>query len=212
VTQVPTKAEKEGGFNKEGYGTEKARIIGLAMKKLTALIAEEKVALIFINQLRQKIGAMAFADQYTTSGGKAIGFAASTRVRLTKISKIKNKDNDVIGEELEAHMIKNRLGPPYRKVRFKVYFDRGIDDLDSWLDFLKKKDVISGTAAKYEFVDEHGEVHNFSRGEWPRFAAANPLVRTSVYNRMCEAMVTSYRSDIDPDSIVVESVEGQEEE
>ena len=111
------------------------------MRKITQMIARQKVCLIFTNQLRQKMGVM-FGDPWTTSGGKALPFHASTRIRLKNMGQIKDTKKNTIGIKIRAQVIKNRLGPPLRSADFQLYFDKGIDDFGSWLTIMKDHKLV----------------------------------------------------------------------
>jgi recombination protein RecA len=154
VAAATTKIESAADFEKDGYATQKAIILSKAMRKITNLIGKEKILLVFTNQLRQKMGAMPFADQYTTSGGKALQFHASVRLRLKQVGKLKEKLNgvdEVVGSEVEAIVVKNRMGPPNRKIRYNVFYRSGIDNYGGWLKLMKNYKVCkqSGPITKY---------------------------------------------------------------
>jgi recombination protein RecA len=195
VAASPTKQESESDYDKDGYATGKAIILSKAMRKVTQLIAKQKIALVFTNQLRQKMNAPAFSDPWTTSGGKAIAFHASVRLRSAITGKIQNKDKQVIGVSVKVSVIKNRLGPPYRTAEFNVYFDRGIDDLDSWLKFCKDKGIMktAGAYVKYEALD--GTEHQFAGKDFKQFLSDNIELQSEIYNRMCETVIMSYSSE-----------------
>lgn len=194
VSGAPTKREVEADYDKDGYATDKAIILGKAMRKITSVIGKLKIALVFTNQLRQKMNAPAFSDPWTTSGGKAIAFHASTRIRLSVIGKVK-KDDNIVGVRVKAVVVKNRLGPPHRQVEFDVYFDRGIDDIQSWIDFLKDHEIVSGTAKNYTYKADDGKSHSFSRTDWENFIVSNPLVYEELYQKICTALIMSYSSE-----------------
>jgi recombination protein RecA len=195
VAGVPTAAELESDYNKDGYATGKAIILSKAMRKVTGLIAKQKIALVFTNQLRQKLNAPAFSDPWTTSGGKAIAFHASTRLRLAVTEKIKNKDKEVIGVNVKASVIKNRLGPPFRTAEFSVYFDRGIDDLSSWLDYCKSKNIVSAGGAYVTYTDETGTDHKMTTKDWPGWLESNAVMQQEIYEKMATAQIMSYSSE-----------------
>jgi recombination protein RecA len=195
ITAAPTKKEIEGGYDKAGYATDKAIIMSAALKKIVPMIGKNKIALVFTNQLRMKMNAPAFSDPYTTSGGMALQFYASTRIRLSVVGKIQNKDKEVIGVTVRAKVIKNRLGPPLRTVDFDIYFDRGVDDMTSWLKFLKTKEIVSTSGATYKFVDSHGTEHKFTSASWKTFIEGNSALSEEIYQKMCQTMITSYKSD-----------------
>jgi len=106
LAAASTNVEMEADFDKDGWATSKAIIISKALRKITQMIGRQRVALVFTNQLRQKLGVM-FGDPWTTSGGKALPFHASTRVRLKNKGQIKDKKNHVIGMTILAQVVKN---------------------------------------------------------------------------------------------------------
>lgn len=195
VAGATTKRELEAAYDKDGYNTDKSIIISKAMRKITNLIAREKIMLIFTNQLRHKMNAQPFADPYTTSGGKAIGFHASVRLRLEQALKLKNKDDEIIGVNVKCKVIKNRFGPPHRQVDFDVYFDRGIDDTTSIFKYLKKKEIIKASGAWATYVDQHGEEHKFQSTSFSTLLNENTELRDELYGKIQEAMIMSYKTD-----------------
>jgi recombination protein RecA len=210
VAAVPTKQETEANYDKDGYATGKAIILSKAMRKITHLIGKEKIALVFTNQLRQKLNAPAFSDPWTTSGGKAIAYHASTRLRLALTGKIKTKAGDVLGVHVKASVVKNRLGPPHRVAEFDVYFDRGIDDLQSWLSFCKSKDVVKTGGAYFTYTDNTGADHKMQGKDWSPFLSNNPELKTEIYNKMVEAVIMSYSSTgVTPDDIDISDGENE---
>lgn len=143
VAAASTKKELESDHGADGFATGKAIAISKAMRKITELIAKQRIALIFTNQLRQKVGFVGLGDPWTTSGGKAIAFHASLRIRLQAAGRIVNGDKRVVGIKTKAKIIKNRMGPPFRSVDFDIYFDRGIDNYGNWLQNLMEWDIIT---------------------------------------------------------------------
>lgn len=207
VAGATTKRELEADYEKSGYNTDKSIILSQAMRKITNLIAREKIMLIFTNQLRHKMNAQPFADPYTTSGGKAIAFHSSVRLRLEQALKIKVNDV-IVGVNVKAKIIKNRLGPPHRIASFDVYFDRGIDDITSWYKYLKDSGVIDASGAWAKYVDQHGEEHKFQAKTFPKLLEDNPDLRTELYEKMCDTIITSYKSEgvsTEDDDVVLET-------
>jgi recombination protein RecA len=195
VANLSTKAELEGGFSKEGYGTEKAFLISKAMRKLTPLIGKQRILLVFTNQLRYNLQPMSH-EKYITPGGKAIPFAASLRIRLTQVGKIKKGEDNIVGVKVQAKIAKNRFGPPHREVVMDLYFDRGIDDVASWIDFMKKHSIVKGGAGGYyEFVDNNGEEFKFRSNVFKQWTEEHPEQFTEMYKKICDVMVMLYRSD-----------------
>jgi len=148
IMGATTKKELEGEHGKDGYATEKAIVLSKAMRKITNMLARQNICLILTNQLRIRMG-VSFGDPYSTSGGKAVAFHSSVRIRLKSLGQIKMKLNgveQVIGIKTRAIVQKNRLGPPLKSVDYDIYFESGIDNYGSWLETLKTyKLVTSGT-------------------------------------------------------------------
>ena len=210
VAGASTKKEMEADFGKDGYATDKAIIISKAMRKITGLLGREKIALVFTNQLRQKMNAPAFSDPWTTSGGKAIAFHASTRIRLSLIGKIQDGNKNVIGVNVKAVVVKNRLGPPHRVAEFDIYFDRGIYDYGSWLDVLKDNGLVKQTGAWYTIVDEAtGEEIKFQSKDFPKLLDSNVTRKEAIYTQICDALIMKYRSEYNPDEEIL--VTGEED-
>lgn len=202
VAAASTKKEMEADFSKDGYATDKAIIISKAMRKITGMIAKQNIALVFTNQLRQKMNAPAFSDPWTTSGGKAIAFHASTRIRLSQTGKLKDKDGNIIGVEVKANVVKNRLGPPHRTAEFEIYFNRGVDDYTSWLSVMKEHKLIKQAGAWYTYVDgDSGEETKFQGKEFPQFLEANDIRRERIYKSICDALIMKYETEFDPDQV-----------
>ena len=207
VAAATTKIESAADFEKDGYATQKAIIISKAMRKITNLIGQERILLIFTNQLRQKLGAMPFADQYTTSGGKALQFHSSVRIRLKQVGKLKEKINgvdEVVGSEVEANIVKNRIGPPNRKVRYNVYYRQGMDDFGGWLKLMKNYKVCkqSGPICKYTDT-ETGEIITFTGKDFETLCKERPEIKEAMYRDTCDAYIMKYQhedaQDMDPD-------------
>ena len=196
VAGATTEAEAESEHGKDGYATGKAIIISKALRKITKLIGDQKIALIFTNQLRQKLNAMPFQDPYTTSGGKAVAFHSSTRIRLSLTGTLKDKDGDVVGVKVKGKVIKNRIGPPYREAEFSIRFDKGIDDYSSWYDVMKDRKIISVEGAWSVWKDpEDGKKHKFQKNTLEKFLLDNPPMRDRIYGQLCDAMIMEYSGE-----------------
>ncbi len=208
VAAASTKKEMEADFGQDGYATDKAIIISKAMRKITGLLGRERIALVFTNQLRQKMNAPAFSDPWTTSGGKAIAFHASTRIRLSLIGKIQDGNKNVVGVNVKAVVVKNRLGPPHRVAEFDIYFDRGIDDYGSWLDVLKENSLVKQSGAWYTMVDETtGEEVKFQSKDFPKFLDSNITRKEEIYSKICDTLIMKYRSEYNPDAMTLDTGE-----
>ncbi|MEK9767569.1 MAG: ATPase domain-containing protein [Betaproteobacteria bacterium] len=205
VAGASTRSEIAGDYSKEGYATDKSIIISRAMRKMTNLLAQQKILLVFTNQLRQKMNAMPFGDQYTTSGGKAIGFHSSVRLRLSQIKKIK-AGNNVVGTTVKVDVKKNRIGPPHRTAEFDVLFDRGIDDNASWLKSLKEAKLVKQAGAWYTYGSGDTEV-KFQSKDFSEFLEEDLVRKEELYQKVCENYITSYRTTKDVDFTEEESTE-----
>lgn len=202
VSAASTKQEMESDFGKDGYATSKAIIISKAMRKITGMLGRERIALVFTNQLRQKMNAVPFGDQYTSSGGLSIPFHASTRIRFSQTGKISNSTGDVIGVKVKASVVKNRLGPPHRIAEFEIYFNRGIDDAGSWLKIMKDQKMVKQGGAWYVYVDPTtGEEIKFQSKDFTKFLEENTERRENIYNEICDSLIMKYQSDFDPDAV-----------
>ena len=126
IMGATTKVEMESGFDKDGWNTAKAIILSKSLRKLTTMLSRQKVCLILINQIRDKLG-VTFGDTDTTAGGKAVAFHSSVRVSLAgaknkKITTERNGIKTVIGVRTTATIKKNRCGPAYKSATFNIYF------------------------------------------------------------------------------------------
>jgi recombination protein RecA len=193
LAAASTKVEREADFEKDGWATSKAIIISKAMRKITQMVARQQVALIFTNQLRQKLGVM-FGDPWTTSGGKALPFHASTRIRLKNGGQIKDTKNHTIGMKVKAQIIKNRLGPPLRTAEFQLYFDRGIDDFGGWLSVLKEHKLLKQAGAWYTLEDHKGKEIKFQSKEWNEKLDTDDDLKKYIYELICSKSVLKYQS------------------
>jgi len=193
VAGATTKKEQESEHGVDGYNTAKAIIISKAMRKITNTIARQRVLVVFTNQLREKMNAMAFGDKYTTPGGKALGFHCSVRVRLNSAGKLKSGD-EVIGNKCIANVIKNRMGPPFRKAAFNIYYDSGIADYSSWLEVMKTHSIDGCSMKSAELVNKLN---------------TDEAYKEQLYNLICEAVIMKYKT---PNSEIKDVVVDAEEE
>jgi recombination protein RecA len=198
VAAATTKVEQAQDYDKEGWATSKAIVLSKGMRKITQLIGRERVALIFTNQLRQKLGVM-FGDPWTTSGGKAIQFHASCRLRLKAAGQIKAKvqgKEQTIGIKTKAIVVKNRMGPPLRTAEFNIFFESGVDDTGSWLQVMKDYKLLQQGGSWYTYkCDITGEDIKFLSKDFETKVLSNPERKESIYKKICETLVMSYKTD-----------------
>lgn len=199
-----TKVEMDADYDKDGYATTKAILLSKAMRKINNLIAKERVCLVFTNQLRAKMNAMAFADPWTTSGGRAVGFHSSVRIRLTNAGALKKKDfggvDVIVGNKVQAKVIKNRIGPPQRKASFEIFFDSGIDNYSGWVAVLKTYKFLTQAGAynKYKLYDADGnelEEVQFKTANLPELFVERSEVRDAMYKNLCDIMIMKYENN-----------------
>ena len=200
LAAASTKVEMEADFEKDGWATAKAIIISKAMRKITQMIGRQNIALVFTNQLRQKLGVM-FGDPWTTSGGKALPFHASTRIRLKNMGQIKDTKKNVLGMKCRAQIVKNRLGPPLRHADYDMYFDRGIDNYGAWLTVLKEHKLIKSGGAWYTLTDQHGEDHKFMSKDWEELIMGNDELREYIYKLICDKVILQYKEKLGIDDV-----------
>jgi recombination protein RecA len=212
VAGASTKQEMAADYDKDGWATSKAIILSKAMRKITNFVGRERICLIFTNQLRTRLG-VSFGDQWTTSGGKAIAFHSSVRLRLKSVGQIKlaksaDKPEAVVGITTRAQVVKNRMGPPLRTVDYDIYFDSGIDDYGSWLTMMKNYNLVSQAGAWYTYTNtDTGEVVKFQSKDFKSKLIDDPEMKEQVYKTICEKYILNYRAgdDFGIDDIEIET-------
>ena len=169
VAGTSTDAEIQNEYGEATIGLA-ARLIGQGLRKSIRFIGSQRVSLVFLNQVRQKIGGMVFGDDTITPGGKAIPFFSSVRIKLYTDGKIKN-GYGTIGVGIKPKIIKNRLGPPHREAKLKMYFSKGLIDEESWLDVLLNSNTAKKiTAQKSQIINkDNGEVYEFQNRKFPEW-------------------------------------------
>jgi protein RecA len=157
VAATSPKAELLGDYDKESIGLQ-ARAISKGMRKITGVIGQTNSLLICLNQIRTKVGVM-YGDPTTTPGGKAIPFHSSIRIKLGAGQPIKDGD-DVIGINVSAKTIKNKVAPPFRVAKFQIHFGKGIVEHEELFDLLRKhgEEIINNKSIK---VAGSGQWKNF---------------------------------------------------
>ena len=151
VAALTPKAEIEGEMGQSFMGLQ-ARLMSQALRKLSGAISKSKTCVIFINQIREKIGVM-WGNPETTPGGRALKFYASVRIDLRRIASLK-KGDEVVGNRVRASIVKNKVAPPFRKAEFDIMYDEGISRAANILDTAEASGIIKKIGAWYAYGEE----------------------------------------------------------
>lgn len=152
VAALTPQSEIEGDMGDSHMGLQ-ARLMSQALRKLTATISKSGTCLIFINQIRMKIGVM-FGNPETTTGGKALKFYSSVRLEVRRIETIAKGSEDAVGNKVRVKIVKNKVAPPFRKVELEIIFGKGISSSGSMLDAALKENLIQKSGSWYSYGDE----------------------------------------------------------
>jgi recombination protein RecA len=174
VAALVPKAEIEGEMGDSHMGLQ-ARLMSQALRKLTGAIARSKTSVIFINQLREKIGVM-FGNPETTTGGKALKFYASLRLDIRRIGPVKEKE-DVIGSHVRVKVVKNKVAPPFRQAEFDIMYAEGISHASLVLDIAAESNIIEKSGAWYSYK---GQKIGQGRENAKMFLKDNPAMMAEV--------------------------------
>jgi recombination protein RecA len=178
VAALVPKAEIDGEMGEAQMGLQ-ARLMSQALRKLTGIVSKSKTTLIFINQLREKIGVM-FGNPETTTGGRALKFYASVRIDIRRIASIKDGDQ-VVGGRTRVKVVKNKVAPPFREAEFDVMYGEGISREGDLLDLAVEKRIIEKSGAWFAYAGERlGQGRENAKG----FLRDNPDIRQAIEERV----------------------------
>jgi recombination protein RecA len=180
VAALVPKAEIEGEMGDSLPGLH-ARLMSQAMRKLTAAISKSLTTVVFINQIRMKIGVM-FGNPETTTGGNALKFYSSMRLDIRKIETLKT-GQDMIGGKVRVKVVKNKVAPPFKQAEFDIYFNEGISHLGEIVDLGVAGGIIDKAGAWYSY---DGKKIGQGRENVKEFFKQNPEVATEIENRIRE--------------------------
>ena len=187
VAALTPAAELQGEMGSSHMGLQ-ARLMSQAMRKLTAVINKSKTSLIFINQIRMKIGVM-FGNPETTPGGRALKFYSSIRLDIRRIATIKDNNAVAVGNHVRARVVKNKIAPPFRDAEFDIMFDSGISYEGDLIDLAITKDVVTKSGAWLNY----GEIRlGQGRENAKKYLAEN--------KELCEEIKTKVLADKEEES------------
>jgi recombination protein RecA len=178
VAALVPRAEIEGEMGEAQMGLQ-ARLMSQALRKLTGVVSKSKTVLIFINQLREKIGVM-FGNPETTTGGRALKFYASVRIDIRRIAAIKDGDN-VVGGRTRVKVVKNKLAAPFREAEFDIMYGEGISREGDLLDLAVDRRIIEKSGTWFAYG---GERLGQGRENVKSFLKEHPDIRAAVEDRL----------------------------
>ena len=189
VAALTPKAEIEGDMGDSHVGLQ-ARLMSQALRKLTAIVNKSKTCVIFINQLREKVGIM-FGNPETTPGGKALKFYASMRLDIRKMDTLKDADG-AMGNRTKAKVVKNKLAPPFRQAEFDIVFGEGISREGCVIDMGVQFDIIGKSGAFYSY---NGNKIAQGREKLRIFLKENPEVMAEIEQKIRDAALNGMEGE-----------------
>ncbi len=206
VAALVPRAEIEGDMGDAHVGLQ-ARLMSQALRKLAGAISRSKTSVIFINQLRMKIGVM-FGSPETTSGGNALKFYASVRLDIRRIEQLK-QSTDIVGNRVRVKVVKNKVAPPFRQAEFDIMYNRGISRSGSLLDIGVDMGIVQKAGAWFSMGDERlGQ----GRENAKTFLESNPDIMTEIENQIrrmspeLAGFVDDEPADLEVDEVLEEGV------
>ena len=182
VAALVPKAELDGDMGDSHMGLQ-ARLMSQAMRKLAGVVNKSKTCLIFINQIRMKIGVM-FGNPETTTGGNALKFYSSVRLDIRRIAALKDGEN-VIGNRTRVKVVKNKVAPPFRQVEFDIIYGKGISKTGDLLDLGVAHDIIAKSGTWFSYKENRiGQGRENSK----RFLTENPKISAEIEKRLRETL------------------------
>src|SRR5687767_6015454 len=190
VAALVPRAEIDGEMGEAQMGLQ-ARLMSQALRKLTGAVSKSKTCLIFINQLREKIGVM-FGNPETTTGGRALKFYASVRIDIRRIASIKDGDQ-VVGGRTRVKVVKNKVAPPFREAEFDVMYGEGISREGDLLDLAVEKRIVEKSGAWFAYA---GERLGQGRENAKQFLKDNADVRRAIDDRVRKELGLTREADV----------------
>lgn len=175
VAALVPQAEIDGDMGDSHMGLQ-ARLMSQALRKLTGIINKSKATVIFINQIRMKIGVM-FGNPETTTGGNALKFYASVRMDIRRIGQIKGDGDDIAGNRTKVKIVKNKIAAPFRTAEFDIMYNEGISKTGDVLDLAALHEVVEKSGAFYKY---NGETIGQGRDKTKQYLKDNPAVLAEI--------------------------------
>lgn len=182
VAALTPRAEIEGEMGDTHVGLQ-ARLMSQALRKITANVSRSKTIVIFVNQLRMKIGVPAYMNPETTTGGNALRFYSSVRIDIRRLGILKDGER-IVGNRVRAKLVKNKVAPPFREAEFEVIFGKGISTLGEVVDLGVKYNVVKKSGTWYSF---DGERIGQGRENSKKFLRENPEAYEKIRSGVMEA-------------------------
>jgi len=196
VAALTPKVELEGEMTDQQVGVQ-ARLMSKALRKLTGVLHKMNTTVIFINQIRMKIGMMGYGSPETTTGGNALKFYASVRIDIRRIATLKQAESP-IGNRTKAKIVKNKVAPPFKQAEFDIMFGEGISKFGELVDYGVKLDIIDKSGAWFSYEDKKlGQ----GREKVKEAFREDPLLAAEIENKIKEAMGISNLIDMEPAEI-----------
>ena len=195
VAALVPKAEIDGDMGDSHIGLQ-ARLMSQALRKLAGAINKSKSIIIFINQLREKVGVM-FGNPETTPGGRALKFYASVRLDIRKIENIK-QDGEVVGNRAKVKVIKNKVAPPFREAEFDIVYGKGISKEGNILDLAVNLDIIEKSGSWFSY---NGERIGQGRENVKQYLAENPKLLNEIEQKIRENFNTAFEKSLGEEEI-----------
>jgi len=189
VAALVPRAEIEGDMGDSHMGLQ-ARLMSQALRKLTGVISRSKATVIFINQIRMKIGVM-FGNPETTTGGNALKFYASVRMDIRRIAQIKQGE-EIIGNRTRVKVVKNKIAPPFRQAEFDIMYNQGISKSGDILDLAADKGIVEKAGAWFSYK---GEKIAQGREAAKKYLEANPKVMDEIAKQVTAAAAKAEKED-----------------
>ena len=206
VAALVPKAEIDGDMGDAHVGLQ-ARLMSQALRKLAGAVNKSKTVIIFINQLREKVGVM-FGNPETTTGGRALKFYASVRMDIRKIENIK-QDGEVIGNRARVKVVKNKVAPPFREAEFDILYGKGISKEGNILDIAVGLDIVEKSGSWFNYK---GEKIGQGRENAKQYLKENPKVMKEIEDKIRENRRQAFENSLVEEEVSQNNLEEVKEE